>query len=673
MSSRTTAFLIASALGALLPASLEAQTNPEGVPFPVQALRKIASGAEIPGLLGRNLGPVAAWYGRSEGEMRQLCLREKSLRADRQGRLHFVCEGLLPLQNVAAANAGNAGNAAVSGGGTASGTPTAADAFTLHSRPGATKVIYLDFDGHVTSGTSWNSNFTGGVNIVTPPYSNDSTVTTTFSTTELNNIVSIWQRVAEDFAPFDVDVTTQDPGIEALRKSTTSDTQFGVRVCIGGSSSDWYGAGAGGVAYLNSFSWNTDTPCFVFTVQLGSGNVKYTAEAASHEAGHTFNLSHDGRVASATNLAEGYYEGHSNWAPIMGVGYYREVSQWSKGEYAFANNTQDDTAMIAGITGYRPDAHGDAIVNATPLVGTAPVASGVVETRVDADLFGFTTGAGTVSVTASPAPNSPNLDIRLSLYDGSGNLHSSISPSTLGATLTASLAQGTYYASVEGVGTGDPSTAYNDYGSLGEFTLSANLIPVNGQPPVAVAQATSPTSGPAPLSVTFKGDGSSDPDGFIASYDWDFGDGTFSNLANPSKTYQTPGTYPVTLVVVDNAGLSSASQPITVTVGTNKFVYVAAIDMTLSSSRSGYQANASVRVFDQSGKAVPNATVTGSWSGLTTSTASRTTGRTGATTFSSSRTRSLGTFTFTVTGITVTGSSYNSAANIETSDSIATP
>lgn len=659
--------LLASVVGAILPFRLEAQTNPAGVPFPVQALRKVASGAEIPGLLGRNLAPVAAWYGRSESELRNLCLREKSLRTDRQGRLHFVCEGLLPLQNVAATNG------AVSGGGTPSGTPTAADAFFLHSKAGASKVIYLDFDGHVTSGTSWNSNFTGGANIVTPPYSNDSTVTTTFSTTELNNIVSIWQRVAEDFAPFDVDVTTQDPGIEALRKSTSSDTQFGVRVCIGGSSSDWYGSGAGGVAYLNSFSWNTDTPCFVFTVQLGSGNVKYTAEAASHEAGHTFNLSHDGRAASTTNAAEGYYEGHADWAPIMGVGYYRSISQWSRGEYAFANNTQDDTAIIAGVTGYRADAHGDAIVNATPLTGTAPVATGIIETRVDADLFGFTTGAGTVSVSANPAPNSPNLDIRLSLYDGSGNLHSSTSPTTLGATLTASLPQGTYYAAVEGVGTGDPTTAYNDYGSLGEFTLSASLVPLNAQPPVAVAQATSPTSGPAPLTVTFNGDGSSDPDGFITSYDWDFGDGTGSTLANPSKTYQTPGTYPVTLVVVDNAGLSSASQPITVTVGTNTFVYVAAIDMTLSSSRSGYQANATVRVFDQSGRAVSNATVTGSWSGLTTGSSSRTTGRSGSTTFSSVRTKNLGTFTFTVTGITFTGSSYNSGRNVETSDSIATP
>jgi PKD repeat protein len=325
------------------------------------------------------------------------------------------------------------------------------------------------------------------------------------------------------------------------------------------------------------------------------------------------------------------------------------------------------------MTGYRADAHGDAIVNATALSGTAPVVSGIIETRTDADLFGFTTGSGTVTLTASPAPNSPNLDIRLSLYDGSGNLQSSTSPTTLGASLTTTLPQGTYYAAVEGVGTGDATTAYNDYGSLGEFTFSAGLVPVNGQPPVAVAQATSATSGPAPLTVAFKGDGSSDPDGFIAAYDWDFGDGTGSTLANPSKTYQTPGTYPVSLVVVDNAGLSSASQPISIVVGNNNYVYVASIDMRLATSKSGYQATATVTVRNQSGQAVSNASVTGTWSGLGSGTSSKTTGRRGTADFSSARTKNRGTFTFTVTGITFSGSAYSPANNVETSDSIATP
>lgn len=643
-----------------------AQTNQRGESFPEQAFNRISRGPEIPAALGSRLPQVAAWYDRSAEQLREICQQDRHLRMDHQGRLHYVCEGLLPLQNLVV-------SAETTGGGTSSGTLSVTDTFLLHSKPGASKVIYLDFDGHTTSGTIWNTNFAGGADIVTPPYSTDATVTTAFSTVELDNIYSIWLRVAEDFAPFDVDVTTQDPGLEALRKSTTSDTQFGVRVCIGGSSYSWYGAGAGGVAYLNSFTWNTDTPCFVFTDQLGSGNAKYTAEATSHEAGHTFNLSHDGQVAHDTVAAVGYYQGHANWAPIMGVGYYKEVSQWSKGEYPYANNLQDDTAIISNIVGYRTDAHGDTITTATALTGSSPTATGIIERRTDADLFAFTTGAGPVSFTATPAAPSPNLDIQLALYDGLGDLVTFVSPTTLGATLSTTLGQGTYYLAVDGIGTGDPLNFYNDYGSLGQYTLTGSIVPATGAAPIAVADNTAPTSGTAPLAVTFSSDGSYDSDGSIASYSWDFGNGVTSTAANPVYTYTTPGTYTASLVVVDNSGLSSVADTVTITVQSNNFVYVASIAMSRSTSKQGTQATATVTVRNQSGDLVSGATVTGQWSGLTSGTTSKSTSRKGTAALTSSRTKSTGTFIFTVTGITIAGSAYNSANNTETSDSISTP
>ncbi|MBE2286070.1 MAG: PKD domain-containing protein [Prosthecobacter sp.] len=650
----------------LLTAALHAQTNHRGEGFPQQNLPRNGRSQEIPGMLGAKLGQVAAWYDRSEADLVKLCQQEKHLRSDRQGHLHFVCEGLLPMQNAIV-------KAQTTSGSTSAAAITAVDAFTLHSKPGATKVIYLDFDGHTTTGTSWNSSFTSGASIVTPPYSTDATVTTAFSQTELDNIYSIWQRVAEDYAPFDVDVTTQDPGLEALRKTTTSDTQFGVRVCIGGSSYDWYGAGAGGVAYLNSFTWNSDTPCFVFTAQLGNGAAKYTAEAASHEAGHTFNLSHDGQVAHDNVAAVGYYQGHANWAPIMGVGYYKDVVQWSKGSYPYANNLQDDTAIIASVVGYRVDAHGDSIVNATPLTGSALSASGIIERRADADLFAFTTGSGPVSFSATPAAPSPNLDINLALYDGFGNLVTSANPATLEATLATTLSQGTYYLAVEGAGTGDPLTAYDDYASLGQFSLTGTVSPVTGVPPVAVADASAPVTGAAPLAVNFSSVGSYDSDGSIVAYDWDFGDGTTSSVANPVKSYSTPGTYTASLVVVDNSGLASVADTVLITVASNKVIYVANIAMTLSSSKQGYQATATVTVRNQNGALVPNATVVGQWSGLTTGTVSKTTGRSGTAALASTRTKSRGTFTFTVTGISLSGYMYTPTRNVETSDRIATP
>ncbi len=658
---RAASSVIITGLMLSLASLVQAQTNQRGEAFPEQAFNRISRGAEIPAALGSRFPQIAAWYNHSELELRAICQQDRTLRMDRQGHLHYVCEGLLPLQNAVATaqtTSGSSGTSAI----------TAVDAFLLHSKPGASKVIYLDFNGHTTSGTIWNSNFTGGAEIITPPYTNDSIVSTSFSTSELDNILSIWQRVSEDYAPFDVDVTTEDPGLEALRKTTTTDTQFGVRVCIGGSSYDWYGAGAGGVAYLNSFSWNSDSPCFVFTSQLGSGNAKYTAEAASHEAGHTFNLSHDGQTNGTS-----YYQGHANWAPIMGVGYYVDVVHWSKGEYSLANNLQDDTAIISGVVGYRTDAHGDTITAATPLSGSTPTASGIIERRTDADLFSFTAGAGPVSFTATPAAPSPNLDIQLALYDGLGTLITFADPTGMGSTLSTTLAQGTYYLAVDGVGTGDPTTAYNDYGSLGQFSLTGSITPSTGVAPTAVADNSAPTSGTAPLNVTFSSNGSYDPDGSIASYSWDFGNGATSTAANPVYTYTTPGTYTASLVVVDNSGLSSVADTVTITVQNNNYVYVANIAMSRSTSKQGTQATATVTVRNQNGALVSGATVTGQWSGLTSGTVSKTTSRTGTAALTSTRTKSTGTFTFTVTGITISGSTYSPANNTETSDFISTP
>jgi glucose/arabinose dehydrogenase len=89
------------------------------------------------------------------------------------------------------------------------------------------------------------------------------------------------------------------------------------------------------------------------------------------------------------------------------------------------------------------------------------------------------------------------------------------------------------------------------------------------QPPVAVATAN-PTSGAAPLTVSFNGSGSSDPDGDPITYAWDLdGDGSFddSTAAQPTFTYTQSGTYTARLRVTDSPGASSVSGPITITVG----------------------------------------------------------------------------------------------------------
>jgi hypothetical protein len=123
--------------------------------------------------------------------------------------------------------------------------PSSDHAFKLHSRPGSPNIIYLDFDGHDAWNTAW---FPKGV-IHTPPYSLDEDPA--FSEKELRYIVSIWRSVSEDYAPFDVDVTTEYPGSEDLLGNRDGSGR-GIRVAVGGSSYSWYGQGAGGVAYMVS-------------------------------------------------------------------------------------------------------------------------------------------------------------------------------------------------------------------------------------------------------------------------------------------------------------------------------------------------------------------------------------------------------------------------------------
>ncbi|MBW4458306.1 MAG: hypothetical protein KME55_40150, partial [Nostoc indistinguendum CM1-VF10] len=153
--------------------------------------------------------------------------------------------------------------------------------FFLNTLLGANQTIYLDFDGNITSGTSWNTS-EGLANIITPAFDFDSD-TASFSSVELERIQYIWHRVAEDFSPFNVNVTTQAPAdINDLIKSGSDDTRWGVRVAIGGSSYDWYGEEAGGVARFGSFNLNSDTPTFVFAKDT-FGDEKYTADAISIE------------------------------------------------------------------------------------------------------------------------------------------------------------------------------------------------------------------------------------------------------------------------------------------------------------------------------------------------------------------------------------------------------
>jgi len=430
-------------------------------------------------------------FGSSALESRERPFRVGNREIDRWGNVAYILP--VPDSQLASPSGDFSDEAAVA---SAEAPLPLADTFFLHSYPSATKTIYLDFDGHVTTGTHWNTVYNSGNPIVTPAFSLDTD--SRFSDTELQRIQAIWQRVAEDFRPFAVNVTTQDPGAAALQKSGAGDTAWGIRAVIGGSSTDWFSTSSfGGVAYLNSFPWNSDTPAFVFENNLNNGQEKSVAEAISHEIGHTLGLSHDG-----TTTGVEYYPGHGSgatgWAPIMGNGYSKELTQWSKGEYTGANRAEDDLAIIitANGFGYRPDDHGNNQASATvlhPTGGTILAGEGIIEQNTDRDYFALTTGSGPVSLTITPFARGPNLDILATLYDRSANVIATSNPTDrLDASFSINLIADTYYLAIEGTGKEPMTTGYSNYGSLGYYSIVGTVSPVDIR---NVGVTVSPTSG----------------------------------------------------------------------------------------------------------------------------------------------------------------------------------
>jgi PKD repeat protein len=115
------------------------------------------------------------------------------------------------------------------------------------------------------------------------------------------------------------------------------------------------------------------------------------------------------------------------------------------------------------------------------------------------------------------------------------------------------------------------------YASAGPFTYSLTVtdnqglssLPIQGKvtatappdvPPVAAGSGSCTN-----LACAFDGSGSSDWDGSVASYSWDFGDGTSGTGEFPNHTYASPGPSTYSLTVTDNQGVSSAPVQGTVT------------------------------------------------------------------------------------------------------------
>ncbi len=394
----------------------------------------------------------------------------------------------------------------------------------LESLPGAEGIIYLDFDGEVVSGTSWLGGDT--IDAKAPNFTEQ-------------QITEIWQIMAEDFRPFNLNVTTRRDLFDAAPQNRRM-------MCIFTTTTDAR-PDSGGVAYIRSFSSNsTDNPCWVYNVR----SVRAAGETGSHEVGHTLGLSHDSQGDTE------YYAGHGTWSPIMGWSVNKQIGQWSQGEFENANQTQDDIAVMAdnrnGV-GFRTDDHADIITDATPIKADADgnVSTdqnfGFIGKRDDKDIFSFVVEPGDVSFNFEPDPNYPNLNIQARILDPLGEEVALSDPEELSAAINTNLSGGTYFIEIDGVGEGNPITGYSDYASLGNYTISGKYTPGdNNQPPIANFEADKNGC----TQIVFK----STSINKVNSYLWNFGDGTTSTEQNPTHDYASGGNYTVSLTATNDVG-----------------------------------------------------------------------------------------------------------------------
>lgn len=381
----------------------------------------------------------------------------------------------------------------------------AADTFRLHSNPSATRKIYLNFEGSSLQGTVYNDFFVQqsinipAFNFETPSTSNPA-VLPGLTNAEVERIQRIFQRVAEDFAPFDVDVTTENPGAAGLDQESAGDTSYGFQVLIGGRSLGLIRdtetptlPRPDGLRNFGQFGVTDANVGIVFaSSQELTNQEKPVAEAISKVVGFSLGLDTRGTISPpATNYA-GAGTGDTGWAPIMGNGALRNLTQWSQGEYEFSDNSIDDLATITsnGLP-FRADDRGNAFNAATPINTPSPGGAislgGIISTRTDQDVFRVLLVNGAYNLTATPAERGPNLDIRMDLLDSSGTVIATSNPiDSLSASLSGVITTpGFYYIRIDGVGraatAGNPG--YSDYGSLGQYTItgtlpqSTNLIP----------------------------------------------------------------------------------------------------------------------------------------------------------------------------------------------------
>ncbi len=335
----------------------------------------------------------------------------------------------------------------------------------LNSLPSATATIFLDFDGHYVVSSFWNSG---------------NPINCAASSMTDAQITEAFHRVAEDYRPFNVNITTDSTYFLAAPLNRR------IRIIIT-PTSNWAGAGISGVAMISSFTAGDDTPAFVFSDRL-TNSPKKVGEVISHESGHTVGLAHQSKYngidcdSPVEIYNTGTGTGETAWSPIMGNSLSRNFSNWNDGPTPYGcTSIQDNLSTIATQNGFgfRTDDYGETLDAGTfTLPGSNSVVNGIITTNSDKDAFKFTLNSNSnFHLTAIPFNVSgnwigANLDIRVELYSSPTTLIRDYDPlNSLSVTIDTILSAGTYYMKVYGTG----NSNIGAYGSLGSYSITTSF------------------------------------------------------------------------------------------------------------------------------------------------------------------------------------------------------
>ena len=407
----------------------------------------------------------------------------------------------------------------------------------LSSNPNAQMTVYLDFDGEDYGNqvvrVQQNPNLVLERMSAIPAFTIDGTPGPD-SPAEERLIEEIFHRVAEDFRPFNVNVTTVQPpagvlqikvsvggnGVVQYRVLTRVFDQNGALIQILAGPPQTYRFTSPVFAELNAYRANQTNPVLIFPQQL----------TATQQNGQTIARLVSQGVGRQLGLQNQTALGTANSAPIMADLTTNPVRD------TWANSLiQNDLNRLTAPSGIqsRPDDFGNSIATAanaqadlvsSSVANPLQIASGIINhtpavAGADRDVFRTvldltrTTGTAELSINVDGLDLSSrrfldgtvnatlnrgsNLDVVVNLYAANGTLLASDSPSPdidgeILFEIPAASIPGNrllvYYIEV---------TTTSEYGSLGEYTVNCSLQEILGAPvilaPVTTVQTTVPT------------------------------------------------------------------------------------------------------------------------------------------------------------------------------------